>query len=134
MHNDGDNVLNVQAMERVFLGLDTIRETPGYNDLCQQGVYIDFEGVRTCRVMSPTGFFDDHKLESFQEQVVDDADLRQLLSSYQFASGSPVYRDAIFGKWETDDIHKNLTSAQSFLVTVEIPNKADESNQFERAM
>ncbi|CAB9507719.1 Pick C1-like protein 1 [Seminavis robusta] len=132
MHKDGGNVLTTGAMERVFLGVDTIRDTEGYNELCLQGTYIDFEGVKTCRVLSATGYFDHHELDVFQEQVHSDEELRQALSPFEFANGSPVYHDSILGNWKKDATG-NLTSAQSFLVTVEIPD-VDDSNAFESKM
>ena len=129
MHKDGANVLTVDAMERVFVGVATIRETPGYDALCAQGVYRDFDGTQTCRVMSATGYFEDHNLDVFQAQIHSDAELQRALSSFEFANGSPVYHDAILGNWEKDD-SGNLTKAESFLVTIELPDK-DDSNAFE---
>ncbi|CAB9501621.1 Pick C1-like protein 1 [Seminavis robusta] len=132
MHKEGGNVLTVEAMERVFVGVDTIRQTEGYEELCQQGAYVDFEGVKTCRVLSATGYFDHHKLSVFQEQVHSDQELRQALSPFQFANGSPVYHDSILGNWKKDATG-NLTSAESFLVVVEIPD-TDDRDEFEDKM
>jgi len=65
-HRDGENVLSTDAMERVMVGVDIVRSTPGFNELCEMGGYVDFERINTCRIMSASGYWTDHDLATFQ--------------------------------------------------------------------
>ncbi|CAB9513700.1 Pick C1 protein [Seminavis robusta] len=131
MHRNGDNVLYMNAMERVFTAVHTVLTTDGYDDLCQQGAYINFDGDKTCRFMSVTGFFDDHSVDAYQEQIQTDQQLQEALSAHKFASGSPVYHDAILGNWIRNNSNDTITFAQSFLVVFFLPDLDDDANAFE---
>ncbi|CAB9506138.1 Pick C1-like protein 1 [Seminavis robusta] len=134
-HNDGGTILTTGAMDRVFEGVTTIRTTPGYPELCQRGVYVDFNGNVDCRIMSATGYWTNHSTQVYRNESLDDAGLRERLSGYEFASGAPVYHDAILGNWERGE-GGILTSAQSYLVTIDIPDIDTDgvTNQFEKDM
>lgn len=133
LHNNGRNVLHKQQTRKLFTAIDTIRETPGYNELCQQGTYVNFDGISTCRILSASGYWGDHNVTLFDKHVKHDRDVRHAMSANQFASGSPVYKDAILGNYEKDPFTKELLSAESYVTIVELPNK-DDSDGFERAM
>lgn len=134
-HRDGDNVLSVDAMERVMIGVDIVRSAVGFQELCDMGGYVDFEGTKTCRIMSASGYWKDHNLDLFYEETKTDAQLQHRVSNFTFANGAPVYHDAILGNWEKDDTG-NITFSQSYLVTIDIPDdgKGNDADAYEVEM
>lgn len=135
-HANGANVLHTQQARRVFEAIETFRSTPGYYDLCNQGNYYNFENERTCRIMSVSGYWANHSVALFDEQVGNDNNnelFRFLISQKEFADTSPVLHDLIVGNYVRNNETRQLESAQSYMVQLEMPNK-DDTNKFEREM
>ncbi|CAB9518966.1 Protein patched homolog 1 [Seminavis robusta] len=134
-HAHGYNVLHAPQARRVLQALDVIRtQTPGYAELCKQGIYQNFDDEYTCRTMSMSGFWPNHSLPVFDDTVGDDDDaLRAIISGRQFNDTSPVVHDLIVGNYVRDPSTRILESAQSYMVQVYLPNK-DDTNSFESNM
>jgi Niemann-Pick C1 protein len=83
--------------------------------------------------MSATGYWHNHDMDFFLEETTTDAQVKGRCSSFTFANGSPVYHDAILGNW-VKDRSGNLTSAQSFLVSFDLPDEGKGADEFESRM
>ena len=95
VHANGGNVLGLEGANRIFDVMDTIRFTPGYNDLCRLGRgNVDGE----CPVNSATGFWAGHDRALFEEDVDSDEDVIFSMSHLRFANDEPVARTSIFGQ------------------------------------
>lgn len=136
-HADGANVLHPAQTRRVLEAVETIRSTDGFQALCEQGVYVNFDNVKTCRIMSASGYWTNHSLTEFDNQVGNDNNvelLRYTLSAKEFVDGSPVLHDLIVGNYERHPETRVLTTAQSYMVQMEMPNIDDDTNEFEATM
>ena len=133
-HNHGDNVLHVSQAQRVMKAIATIRTTPGYDELCSLGSYVNFQNEKTCRIMSISNYWG-HNATLFEQQVGDSdhASLRKALSQSQYLDGSPVFRDAIVGNYAKDDSGM-LSEAQAYLVMLYLPDIEGTTEPFEASM
>ena len=108
---DGSNVLQVESVRRVFQALDTLRTTPGYDELCAQSSYINPYNSKehTCWIWSVTQFWE-HDSATFEESYDNllkinaysyaDAELVHLLSQPAFPDGVPVFHEILMGSYE----------------------------------
>jgi len=135
VHNEGSgNALTIEAIRRVFISLDTIRDTPGYSAVCKDADPYKIDEVtdeRTCRIYSVTEFWNSSRA-LFESSVTTDEELLLALSSDTYGDGTPVDREAIMGKPETIDGLKNgtLKFALSFLSSIAFP-ETSEAEAFE---
>jgi len=135
IHSDGTNILHKDAMRRTFVALDTLRDTPGYKELCATSSYLNLRNKNDCWIWSTTQFWN-HNLTKFENEVTTDEDLIRILSQEEFADGTPVYREASFGKYKnstTEYYYYNeekgrnqtldlLTYTPTFTVSVGLPD------------
>lgn len=98
IHSEGENVLNQEAVRRLFYALNTIRDQKGYQEMCAQSHYLDFENKPDCWIWSPTHFWNNNVTE-FEEKVHSDDDIVRTLSRSRFHDGTPVFKEAMFGKY-----------------------------------
>ena len=118
IHNKGANVLNAQAMEAALEAMEVLQTTTNYNQLCQTCSQCSesdrdmlFDGTSYCRISSVTQFWD-HSHDTFIANATsagvgvgdtgDDGDdyVRQMVSHPTYPDGTPVYHEAILGKYE----------------------------------
>lgn len=71
VHANGGNALGIEGASRMFDVIDTIRSTPGYNDLCSLGRGNE-DGE--CPLHSATGFWPNHNRTLFEQNVKSDED------------------------------------------------------------
>ena len=143
-HAHGQNVLqSTRQVRRVLEAVEVIQTTPNYQHVCAQGAYVNFDNEPTCRIMSVSNYWkppigtssNKTLLEIFDEQLPDDSNitaLHRVISARSFADGSPVLADIIVGNYERQ-ANGLITTAQSFLVMMELPETPD-SNDFEANM
>ncbi|CAB9518965.1 Pick C1-like protein 1 [Seminavis robusta] len=140
IHADGKNIMHIDAMKRTFEALDTLRSTPGYDHLCSTSSHLNLKGKPDCWIWSTTQFWE-HNYETFKEQVTTDEQLVEKISQSAFPDGTPVYKEASFGKfesvpaWMIDRKGKNvtydlLTYVPNFIVSVGLPD-TEESELFQ---
>jgi len=91
IHANGDNIAHVDAMRRTFEALNTLRETPGYEELCASSTYINLKNENDCWIWSTTQFWN-HELEKFKAEITNDDDLIRTISKDSFPDGTPVYQ------------------------------------------
>jgi len=137
-HADGSNVLAAtNQTRRVLEAVDLITSTPGYDDLCAQGEYVNFANDKTCRITSVSGYWENHSLEAFDADMMaannNGTYLRQVISNKTMASGAPVFHDVIVGNYMRDPVTNLITTAQSLLVQLELPETPG-TNDFEANM
>ncbi|CAB9512413.1 Pick C1-like protein 1 [Seminavis robusta] len=138
VHRNGDTVLDVNTMRKVFEALEIFQATPGYAKICASSDYeIPNTGQRTCRINAATRFWW-HNSTLFEEQVKSEADLIRILSADEYPLGTPVGdHDFILGNYqmmmqaEQPEQKKNstvtttttnvLTSAQSYIIRIDVP-------------
>ena len=132
IHSDGQTVLHRDAMRRTFQALDTLRNTPGYDDLCATSSYLNMKNKHDCWIWSTTQFWN-HDLEAFEAEIQSDEALIRVISQDTFPDGTPVYREASFGKYKStpegyiDKKGRNqtldvLTFVPNFIVSVGLPD------------
>ncbi|CAB9528937.1 Pick C1-like protein 1 [Seminavis robusta] len=46
IHNQGENVLGREQVDLLFEALDTVRDTPGYHEICQAKIHSDEEAIQ----------------------------------------------------------------------------------------
>lgn len=100
IHSDGENVLNKEAVRRLFYALDTVFGTTGYDQMCSQSEYLDLENNPACWIWSATNFWT-HNITQFELEVKSDDDVARILSGDSFPDGTPVFKEALYGKYES---------------------------------
>lgn len=91
IHANGENVLNMDAVLRAFEALDTVRSTPGYEEVCKTSDYIGLDGKPACWIWSPTQFWK-HNVEQFEDTVKNYNGLAFTMSQDEYPDGTPVYK------------------------------------------
>ena len=152
LHKNGRNVLDADSFDRLFDAIDVVRDTPGYNDLCQEGHYVSYDNQHTCRILSATRFWN-HNRTWFEEQVLHTSNRQQVLidivsSKYYQDDTTPVFHEMLLGNYQrsnetveynatTDSISvttnnsSQVSFVQSLFVRMEIPNTGEEADEFE---
>lgn len=120
-HNHGDNILGYEHMLEVFEVLDSVRATPGYDQVCAQGDYVNFDDVTTCKVMSFTRFFkhDVARMEKVYNATGEEGVI-EAISADSYENLTPVDTDMLLGNLERDESGV-ITSTQSFKIYFLIP-------------
>lgn len=107
----GESVVTVEAMERAFEVFNGVRELELYKELCGTETR---KGVIHCNAKSPTGFWANHNVTLFRDDVSTDDGVALRLSSFLFADGSFVERDIVIGNSEPD---LDVGDFQEFIMT-----------------
>ena len=122
VHQQGDNVLGKMQLTKLFEAVDTVTNTFGYDDLCQQGTYKDMYNQPTCRVLSATRFWD-HNVTLFEKEVTNDSNAIAIMSNTTYRDGqTPVFHEMVLGnaKWTNQTFQYRVNTGPQF---VEHPNK-----------
>lgn len=115
IHNDGDNVFGADNIRQIFKVVNEVTSLAGYNEVCSQGDYYNFDGIQTCKIMSVTRFFK-HQLAVFEgiygsggeDAIVD------TVSANMYKNMAPVDTDMILGNAVRDHETGLITSVQSY--------------------
>lgn len=94
VHADGRNVLGRDGVFRLFEAMDTVRKTPGYDELCAKSMFgqVDYRsGKNTCLIQSATQYWN-HTLRIYKEEITTDEETVAAMSKDQFPNGEPVDR------------------------------------------
>ena len=152
LHKNGQNVLDAESFDRLFDAISVVRETPGYNDLCQEGQYVSYDNQHTCRILSATRFWN-HNHTWFEEQVLHTSHRQDVLvdiisSDYYQDETTPVFHEMLFGNYQrtnetvaynattnsvsvTIDNSSRVSFVQSLFVRIELPNTGEGADDFE---
>ncbi|CAB9521722.1 Pick C1-like protein 1 [Seminavis robusta] len=133
IHSHGDNVLAMHSLRRVFEALDTVRNTTGYNEVCEGAPYYDsYNEEYTCQILSTTRFwYHDHQM--FEDQVNTEDDLVQQLSSPEYPGGVPTDSEYVMGNLQHDE-NGTITYVPAFFVFVMLTDKGEQTLEFEAAV
>jgi len=150
LHAHGANVLGKHSLDKLFDAIDAVRETPGYDDLCQRGSYKSYDNIHTCRILSATRFWN-HDRTKFEQNITNDEDAAMMLSRSLYPnSQTPVFRELILGNYEMSSsttvyqangesfVQQNITEhlpqvhfVQSLFVRFELPDVGADADEFE---
>ena len=120
VHTDGQNVLGMEGIRRVFEAIDTVRNTTGYKDVCADDA---------CIIEAVTRFWNnDYSL--FLADITTDEEAIAALSAGVFMDGAQVDVPTIMGNAESNQETGLLTNAMSFIVTISLP-ESDAAEDFE---
>jgi len=130
LHYNEQNILGREQVDLAFEALDTVRDTPGYQEICSSSPFINSAREHDCKIFGITNFWDNRR-DHFQEATETDEDTIDILSSATFPGGTPVYTEFLLGhaqrEGNVDDeagSHNGtrLTSAKSFLFRINFPD------------
>jgi len=127
IHADGENIITEaqEATKRLFILIDTIRNTMGYDVLCDEAKIVmkdyrnDGGAGTTCFIESCVRFWD-YNFDTFMNNVTSDDDTIKVLSQTTFPDDVPVDGAPLFGNSQRDE-DGLLTSAQMFTNTIFVP-------------
>ena len=119
-HAGGANdILTKENGMKIFQVIDAITTLPDYDAVCAR----DASG--TCPKSGVTKFWN-HSSSIFETSVASDQDYIEQISILTYPDdGTPVSVDDIFGNAQRDPSSGLLTSAQSYVVSIQFPEDAD---------
>ena len=119
-HAGGANdILTKENGMKIFQVIDAITTLPDYDAVCAR----DASG--TCPKSGVTKFWN-HSSSIFETSVTSDQDYIEQISILTYPDdGTPVSVDDIFGNAQRDPSSGLLTSAQSYVVSIQFPEDAD---------
>ena len=138
IHRDGEDVLSIATLKKVFEALDVFRNTEGHDEICSVSDYELLDGKHTCQIHAATRFWW-HDEALFEAEVKTEEDLLEILSQDEYPLGTPVGdRDFILGKSEVVKTSidnrttiDTLVSAQSYIIRIEVPVIPQKTSLFE---
>jgi len=122
LHSDGDNAMSASNVRKNFHILDEVTHVPGYQEMCAQGDYVNFDGEKTCKIMSVTRFFQDD-VDTFDEVYEEGGEeaIAQTISAKTYENQAPVDTEAILGNVAYDETTGNISYFQSYRIIFFIP-------------
>jgi hypothetical protein len=123
LHEQGENILGREAIQRTFDALGAIRSVEGYDAFCQPS--FDHNGLNrpACEITSVTAFWN-HSVDIFNHQVKSDDDVIQALSALNYPDGTPVSTAFTMGYSSKGEKNLTLYSVISFITRIDFPNNA----------
>jgi len=123
-HQDGSkDILTQPQVERIFEAVDTVRNLPDYDAVCARSP----DGV--CDLHGVTKFWNS-TASIFASQVTSDEDAVAAMSALTFPDDStPVVLTDIMGNAVRDPNSMLLTEAQSYVVTIELPEDDEDKDE-----
>jgi len=140
VHADSKNILGNEGIKRVFTAIDTVRNLPNYDKICDQAslsmTKLDGNNTKlTCYISSPTRFWN-FDVNGYNKDMENEKDTIQRLSMMDYPDRTPVDLKSIFGINErgSEDDDNILTSVQLYVVRIALPplDEVDEVAEFEK--
>lgn len=132
IHAEGGNVLNSEAVSRVFEAIDAVRHLENYEEVCADSRYVDPNDAsrHTCEIFGLTRFWG-HDTEAFLNSPAASSDeaARIALSAQTYPDGRPVSETEIYG-YPVRDENGTLVSAELIVFGIDFPD-TDEAESFE---
>ena len=131
VHTNGDNVITVEGIHKVFQGYHAVYNLDGYEDFCAQSNY-EYNDKNTCQVSSVLRFWN-YNESFFEETVQTDEDVMAVLLKRTYPDGTPVDIGAVLGNYQatTDEKGVDVITAQSFVNAFFFPAVEGETSSFE---
>lgn len=150
LHNTGENVMSVQAVDQMFQILEVFETTPGYAEVCAHTPHsMKFPNgtdmVNVCNILGVTRFWY-YDQEIFHNEIKTDRQVMQAISNETYPDGVPVDHHFILGQaewsnqtvvynpvldqdivWQTEE---TVTMAKSFIETFLLPD-VEEAVEYE---
>lgn len=117
IHADGENVLGDEGIRRSFMALDTVVQTPGYEQVCMNKTVIDnnSENNSECEIRSVTNFWNGD-IEQYNADFTLDEGILEALAANNYPDGTKVDIPEIFGNYEMKN--GRVVSSEAFIVTL----------------
>lgn len=134
LHSDGKNILGAEQIRKALEAVDEVRDTPGYDELCSQGEYVDFDGIRTCKIEGVTRFFkhNSSQFEEIYQSGGEDAIITRI-SAEAYENDVPVDGSMVFGKAKRNGTTNMVNSTLTFNLYFFLPN-VDETINLEASI
>jgi len=132
IHANGDNVVNVDHVSKVFDVMDTVRNHTDYDDVCAGSDRASPDGIRqvedgqnaTCEISGIPAFWA-YQRSIFDRLVETDEDVIKYLSLETYPDFRPVSRKNVMGKAQFDNETgvPLITYAESYTLAFLLPTK-----------
>jgi len=124
-HQDGDDaILGQEQVQRIFQAVDAVRGLEDYPIVCART-----PGTGECSLDGVTKFWN-NTVSIFDSQVASDSDAVQDMSALTFPDdATPVQTTDIFGNAVRDEATGLLTGAQSYILTISLPEDDDDKDE-----
>jgi hypothetical protein len=119
-HANGNNVLSLNNIKRVFQAIDSIQSLPRYEPVCSESSLASDDGQQTCQIDGVTAFWNE-SLMVFESMISSDEEAIAAISATQYPNGKPVLEDDIFGGWKRNE-DGILTEVLSYFVLIWLPD------------
>ena len=125
-HSDGQDVLGLQQVHKVFEAVDAVRDLDRYQDMCADSLHVDLTTNETTCPISGIVQFWNSNYTTLQQQVSTDEEVIKAMSAPSFPDGIPVSYDFVFGNTERTNngftALNLLTFCQGYLVVIGFPD------------
>ena len=125
-HSDGQDVLGLDQVNKVFEALDAVRGVNNYHEMCADSLHVDLAtNQTTCPISGIVQFWSsDHNI--MQQQVTSDEEVIEAMSASSFPDGIPVNYEVVFGTSERQNDGFSalnlLTFCQGYMVVIGFPD------------
>jgi len=124
-HQDGDSdILGQEQVGRIFQAVDAVRNLEDFQTVCDRT-----PTTGECSVHGVTKFWNNTG-SIFEAETTTDEDAIQAMSANTFPDdGTPVVVTDIFGNAVRDESSGLLSSAQSYIVSIALPEDDDDNDE-----
>ena len=125
-HSDGQDVLGLDQVAKVFEAVDAVRGVDKYDEMCADSLHVDLvTNQTTCPISGIVQFWSsDYNL--MRQQVSSDEEVIEAMSASSFPDGIPVNYDLVFGKTERENDGFSalnlLTFCQGYMLVIGFPD------------
>ena len=102
-HSDGQDVLGLDQVTKVFEAVDAVRGVDKYDEMCADSLHVDLATNQTTCPISGIVQFWSSDYSIMQQQVSSDEEVIEAMSASSFPDGIPVNFDLVFGKTEREN-------------------------------
>jgi Patched family len=125
IHANGESVLTQEGIERAFQVVETVKNTPSYDILCNSKHHYTQEAAKTsggygsqCHVRGITLLWN-NSLSTMREDVESDVNIWKAVAAENYPDGGEIDAREILGRPSHHD--NRITGAESLLMEVMIP-------------
>jgi Patched family len=131
IHNQGENVVTREGLFKTFEIAQTVLDTPGYNEFCQQSEETNTAGHGGLCHIRGVPLFWNLSLAIAEDRVHWDSDVKLAVSQPKLPDNSTVDPREFMGhiKYFADSLLDTIESAESFLMELRLPAHGENSWQ-----
>jgi len=117
------NLLGREGMRSVFDAINTVRETPGYDEICELSDYVEpWSRETSCQIVAATRFWN-HDEAHFESVVHSDQDVNDTLSSVSYPNGAAADLSLVanVSEYYSVDGQRVIQSVGAYFVNIYLP-------------